>query len=339
MANRRGGTERVMAKLKSSIENKNYYEAHQMYRTLYFRYSGQKKYEELESLLYEGATLLFANNQTESGLDLAKLYVENLREGSFPPEDEKFGRLCKLYQQIPREHVDKTAYLASCLKWSSQDSGTVVGHPRLHQHIAYAYWEARQYCEARQHFLHTCDGEGCGSMLVEFHMMKGFSSEVDIFITQTVLQYLCLKKHIVAALAFSTYTAIHPKISKGPPYSHHPLLNFVWLLLLAIHSSSSVSAFTVLCEKYKLFIERDLQYLEYLDKIGQLFFGVPPPARPRSMFSGLFDSLLTVMAEDSSEEEGVEALPGPSSSSSAHHPHIPATARPAQKKLETADLD
>ena len=42
MATRRGGaagTERVMAKLKKSIENENYYEAHQMYRTLYFRSS------------------------------------------------------------------------------------------------------------------------------------------------------------------------------------------------------------------------------------------------------------------------------------------------------------
>ena len=34
------------------------------------RYVGQKKYQELESLLYEGASLLFANNQIESGLDL-----------------------------------------------------------------------------------------------------------------------------------------------------------------------------------------------------------------------------------------------------------------------------
>ena len=37
MAARRGGTERVLSKLKNSIENQNYYEAHQMYRTLYFR--------------------------------------------------------------------------------------------------------------------------------------------------------------------------------------------------------------------------------------------------------------------------------------------------------------
>ena len=37
MASRRGGIERVLSKLKNSIDNENYYEAHQMYRTLYFR--------------------------------------------------------------------------------------------------------------------------------------------------------------------------------------------------------------------------------------------------------------------------------------------------------------
>jgi hypothetical protein len=40
--------------------------------------------------------------------------------------------------------------------------------------------------------------------------------------------------------AFSTYTSAHPRINRGPPFTHHPLLNFVWLLLLAINSSSSL---------------------------------------------------------------------------------------------------
>ena len=31
------GAERVLLKLRKSIEDENYYEAHQMYRTLYFR--------------------------------------------------------------------------------------------------------------------------------------------------------------------------------------------------------------------------------------------------------------------------------------------------------------
>lgn len=31
------GVERVLGKLEASVKNGNYYEAHQMYRTLYFR--------------------------------------------------------------------------------------------------------------------------------------------------------------------------------------------------------------------------------------------------------------------------------------------------------------
>ena len=33
-----------------------------------------------------------------------------------------------------------------------------------------------------------------------------------------------------------------------------------------------LSAFTVLCEKYKKFIDRDPQFIQYLDKIGQVGF-------------------------------------------------------------------
>jgi hypothetical protein len=45
---------------------------------------------------------------------------------------------------------------------------------------------------------------------------------------------------------------------------------------------------------------RDPIFLEYLDKIGQNFFGLAPPVRPRpgGMFSGLFDSLLNVLGEE-----------------------------------------
>eukprot|EP00088_Acartia_fossae_P053763 TRINITY_DN6135_c0_g1_i1.p1 TRINITY_DN6135_c0_g1~~TRINITY_DN6135_c0_g1_i1.p1 ORF type:complete len:348 (-),score=55.01 TRINITY_DN6135_c0_g1_i1:297-1319(-) len=329
------GTERVIAKLKKSVENENYYEAHQMYRTLYFRYIGQKKYEDLERMLYDGAILLFSHKQVESGLDLAKLYIDTLKEGEFKPEDSKFIKICRLYEEIPVENVDKAAFLGTCLKWSNYNPNTAIGHPRLHQHIAYSLWKQRKYPESRQHFLHSCDGEGCGSMLVEFHTAKGFNSEVDLFIAQTVLQYLCLKKHLVAAVAFLAYTTGHPKIQRGPPYTN-PLLNFVWFLLLAIETSSSLSAFTVLCEKYKKFIDRDPQYIEYLDRIGQLFFGVPAPERPQGMFSGLFNSLLSAMNDDSSDDEmpPTSAITSPGPSQTSQH-----SRKGPARNLETADLD
>ncbi|PRD32666.1 UNVERIFIED_CONTAM: Golgi to ER traffic protein 4 [Trichonephila clavipes] len=57
------GTERVLKKLHTNIELGQYYEAHQQYRTLYFRHLSQKKYGDLISLLYEGSVLFFTHNQ------------------------------------------------------------------------------------------------------------------------------------------------------------------------------------------------------------------------------------------------------------------------------------
>ena len=205
-------------------------------------------------------------------------------------------------------------------------------------------------------------------MLVEFHLGKGFNTEYDLFIGQTVLQYLCLKKLLEAANVFRTYTKNHPSIKSEPPFSH-PLLNFLWLLLVAIkviiysdfekkdmhtlvfhyfcyhcfkasfslyfmfQTSQNLAAYTLLCEKYKQFIDRDPQYLEYLDKIGQNYFGIPPPvrARPGGMFSGLFDSLLNAMNEDSDDDD---QGPGPSSGAPA-----PSASSSTTKKMEQEDLD
>jgi len=301
-----------------------------MYRTLYFRYLGQKKYTELQSMLYDGAVLLFSHDEVASGTDLAKLYIDTLNEAEAAPEEIHFVRISKLYQLIPCDNIDKPMFISTSLKWSG--NGSPVGHPRLHQHIAYGLWQLKKYPESRQHFLQSCDGQGCGHMLVEFHLGRGYQSELDLFIGQTVLQYLCLKKLLEAANVFRTYTKNHPSIKSDPPFSH-PLLNFLWLLLISIKTSQSVTAYTLLCEKYKQFIDRDPQYLEYLDKIGQNYFGIPPPARarPGGMFSGLFDQLLSAMNEDSSDDE--QQTSGPSGVATR------SSGAPAPKKLEQEDLD
>lgn len=50
--------------------------------------------------------------------------------------------------------------------------------------------------------------------------------------------------------------------------------------------------FTVLCERYQHTIKRDPTYSEYLDKIAQIFFGVPPP-RPKKQ--GLFGKCFSML--------------------------------------------
>lgn len=102
---------------------------------------------------------------------------------------------------------------------------------------------------ARHHYIHSSDGHGnfnkfvrrrkictflgCASMLVEFHRISGYANEIDLFIAQAVLQYLCLRNKSTAKMAFNSYTTQHPNLQTGPPY-FLPLLNFIWFLLQAI---------------------------------------------------------------------------------------------------------
>ena len=330
------GVARVLSKLNTSLENGNYYEAHQMYRTLYYRYSAQSKWADLETMLYEGAVKLFNHGQGGSGADLAKLYLEILEKAEIKPTEEIMKKVGNLYQLTPTHLPDKDNFKVLALKWSLADKKHPNGHPRLHQLFAYTLWRSKKYTESRQHFLHSMDGSGCGTMLAEFHVNNGFPREMDLFIVGTVLQMLCLRKHIVAALTLKSYTESHPSLQPGPPYKH-PLLNFVWLLLLAIEHKQSVTAYSILVEKYTPCLKRDPSYLEYLDKIGQYFFGLAPPpkARPGGMFSGLFDSLLNVInddgGEDSSEDDN-DALPSPSTSRNS-------SSKVTKTKMMTEDLD
>ena len=56
---------------------------------------------------------------------------------------------------------------------------------------------------------------------------------------------------------------------------------------LVLFFSGKLPTFTVLCEQYQPSLKRDPVYLEYLDRIGQLFFGLPPPSGP-SAGGGMF---------------------------------------------------
>ena len=58
---------------------------------------------------------------------------------------------------------------------------------------------------------------------------------------------------------------------------------------------------------FKIFY-RDPGYFEAIDKIGQHFFGLPEPQRPRGMFSGLMDSFFSAMNE-SEDEDGSNPAP------------------------------
>ncbi|RXM27676.1 Golgi to ER traffic protein 4-like [Acipenser ruthenus] len=309
-ARNRGGVQRVEGKLRASVEKGDYYEAHQMYRTLFFRYMSQGKHAEARELMYSGAVLFFSHNQKNSAADLSMLVLESLEKSDAKVIDDILEHLAKLFTLMDPNSPERVAFVSRAIKWSS-DGSAKLGHPKLHQQLAVTLWKEQNYSESRYHFLHSCDGEGCADMLVEYSASRGYRSEVDMFVAQAVLQFLCLKNKTSASVVFTTYTQKHPSIEKGPPFVQ-PLLNFIWFLLLAV-DGGKLTVFTVLCEQYQPSLKRDPMYNEYLDRIGQLFFGVPP--KQSSSYGGLLGNLLNSLMGSNEEEEEEEGEEGQEDSS------------------------
>ncbi|XP_031655482.1 Golgi to ER traffic protein 4 homolog isoform X2 [Oncorhynchus kisutch] len=254
--------------------------------------------------MYNGAQLFFSYNQLNSAADLSMLVLESLEKSEAKVEDEDLEHLAKLFSLMDPNSPERVAFVSRALKWSTGGSGK-LGAPKLHQLLAVTLWKEQNYSESRYHFLHSSDGEGCAQMLVEYSAQRGFRSEVDMFVAQAVLQFLCLKNKNSASVVFSTYTQKHPSIEKDPPFVQ-PLLNFIWFLLLAV-DGGKLTVFTVLCEQYQPSLKRDPMYNEYLDRIGQLFFGVPP--KQSSSYGGLLGNLLNSLmgSGEGEDEEGEEA--------------------------------
>lgn len=148
-----------------------------------------------------------------------------------------------------------------------------------------------------------CILQACASFLIEYHLSCGYQNESDLFVAQAVFQFLCYKNKPTACVVFYEYTQKHPNIHSvdGPPFVL-PLLNFLWLLLLCIETGK-VSFYSILVEKYQPCLQRDPSYSQYLDKIGQIFFGLPPPAsnKKKNIFDSLFKNLLSDDVDDPNE--------------------------------------
>ncbi|XP_046361245.1 Golgi to ER traffic protein 4 homolog [Haliotis rufescens] len=301
------GVERVLAKCQACVDAGNFYEAHQMYRTLYFRYAAGQKYAEASDLLYKGSLTLLKHNQYSSGADLALLLVNVLNSSKQEVSGVTMDRVVTLFQQMDPNCPERHNFLTSAIRWTNKvNADHKRGHPDLHQRFGITFWQEKNYAQARYHLIHSTDGKGCAAMLIEYHSSQGYPSEVDLFIAQAVLQYLCLQNKDTAHAVFTAYTTNHPHLEKGPPFVK-PLLNFLWFLLLALEGGK-LAVFTILCEKYEPSLKRDPSYKEYLDKIGQIFFGVPPPQVSQGLFGNLLNSLLDGGgAEDSDDDTPVTA--------------------------------
>ena len=287
------------------------FSAHQLFRTIYFRFSKQEKFLELADVLLDGAQKLIGAQQFQSGADLSLLLVEILSKCKFNDADfEKWVEsVAMLIEKIETNVVERETLIVRAVKWSTEGNklNSNQGHPLLHKLIAGVMAKEKNYEQARYHYLLSKDGVGCAKILIRLSS-KAFSSEIDMVIVQVVLNLLILKEKKTALVTFNTFTKLHPKIQTWNPPYHTPLLNFLYFLLNII-DEPKLQCFKTLCELYKTALSRDPAYDKQLQQIGVSYFGAKKatPARQGGLFGDLFSQLFQELEGDSTDEDDSNA--------------------------------
>uniref|UniRef100_A0A182NAF7 Golgi to ER traffic protein 4 homolog n=1 Tax=Anopheles dirus TaxID=7168 RepID=A0A182NAF7_9DIPT len=304
------GVSRVLGKLRASIEAGNFYEAHQMYRTLHFRYASQERYDDLLELLHDGALTMLAHDQYSSGADLGLLLIGTLDTASLAKAKQEHWvrQVAALVGKIKPTIVEREALLEKALKWSGGLDADLGLGLLMHRLVAQLLYHEGNLSQARYHFMHARDGKSSALLLIEISIVKGFPGEVDLFIAHFVLEQLCLGAVDAATETFKTYCQFHPAVPcTDAPYPL-PLLNFLWLLLQLAggqcQGQRKPGAYRALCELYKPSLERDPVYKQYVQKIGRKYFdGARPEPSPYAFFDFMQQFLLEEDEEDDDEEE------------------------------------
>ena len=227
-------SQRLIVKLEDRLGKGDYYEAHQIYRTIYYRLTREQKFNEAYDLLYDGAMKLLERGQHNSGADLANLMMDmmnNLKSVAElkHTEEELIHGIRRLFQHILPDTPERVHFVSKALMISFLPITT------MRKQFAEILWKEKSFAESRLHFIYSSDsGDNCALMLVEYQTSAGYSSEVDLMIVQFVLQVLCVENKQLAHNTFFLYTLNHPQIKCSKPPFMMPLLNFICFLLFAI---------------------------------------------------------------------------------------------------------
>eukprot|EP00126_Sphaerothecum_destruens_P007168 Sdes_comp19720_c0_seq1m11674 len=290
------GTSKVIEKLEKSVARGDYYEAHQMYRTLYFRMLGQNKIQECIQLLVSGSTRLLECGQETSGADLASLLLKVYTQSKISVTPQSLENIVKILNSFSHDSPVRQDFIQHAIKWTHSPAFP-RGDPSLHHIIGLRYSGEHCFQKAQSHLLLGTEASPTflADMLVNWSL-EGFDSERDLFVARPVLQYLCLGNLKAANILFENYTRKHP-IIKNPPF-RLPLLNFIQFLLSCCERDAA-PLFKLLCEKYSIALKRDPLFGQYLEKIGQIFFSIRPQ---QAGFQGVFANLFSGMFGDPSEQ-------------------------------------
>lgn len=312
--------EKVTAQLDEYLRDSKFYEAQQLYQSIYFRLATRKKYEEGAAILVDGALKLIQYGQLPGAAHLTNQLLECYRKAGFSADAQRIGEVLRISAEFGKATAAATnkddtnrqlhiRFLKSTLKWSTEaPGGTPNGSAAVHSALIALYLETEDFGKAHKHFLRCNRPEEHAKILAAWRH-KGYRSEQDLLIARAVLEYLCLEDVQAAKTVFKAYQDICQLST--------PLTHFLEFLLLTVERDAG-PLYEMLRQKYAISLARDSAFNDYLDKIGELFFDIKPPP---SLLDGLLASSAPASSSASSSSSAT-AAPLPAATATVQQPPL-----------------
>lgn len=264
------------------------YEAQQLYQSLYYRYSGRKKFAIALALLQEGTMKLLSHEKFTAAGELALLMVDCLEKEAVGPDAERIDKIMQIvegFRQANDRASDDSAsddtskmgekFLRAAIKWSQHDADP-QGSSTLHLALGRLLLSQGSYAKAQRHYLRADTISEHVTMVLQWSE-HGYASERDMFLARCVLEYLCLEDMRHANLFLTSF-------KERSEAMETPLVHFIEFLLKTCERSAA-PLFQLLRQKYEVSINRDAVFTKYLDRIGEIYFDI---RAPKGLLAGLF---------------------------------------------------
>ncbi|CAN1257943.1 Protein GET4 [Linum perenne] len=299
-------------KLQNVIKDGNGYGAQQMYKSISARYASVERFSEAVDLLYSGACLQLQHNQVTCGSELAVMFVDTLVKGKVPYDENTLDRvrtIYKLFPQIPvPQHLGEeddvyqlaetlaaaktrveccSSFLKAAIKWSAEFGPHSSGSPELYVMLAeYLYSESPELDIAKitHYSVRGDDPQKFATILVSF-MGKCYPGEDDLAIARAVLMYLSMGNTRDANFLLGEVK--EQAEAKKLEFPQSDLITFITYLLQTLQRDA-YPLFSMLRASYKPSIDREPVFNEWLDDIGEVFYGV----QRSNSFQGMFGDML-----------------------------------------------
>jgi len=283
------GSSRILTKLQDAIQTHKYYEAHQLVKTLNFRYTSGKRYDELETLLENVSEFLLDNKQFESGMDVAIMIANLYKAAEFKPNTKRIDASVRLLKKMPNS-PERGQFILGVADWV----GVSEISQELNSSAAEIYIQERGFEDAWKHIIRLYDGKQAATYVMQIIQGLGAflrQEELGLLTAHLVITFLVAKKIPQAEQAFVTMV-------QSQDVNHlYPLLNGTRFLVESAKMNDP-EAFQSIQHLYDLSFSRDPNLKKLVCAAGKSLFHLNDErANPRG--GGGFMSILNAMMNTS----------------------------------------